>query len=171
LQYFRLEVTARDSLLADLAAMPAYIRSSFESLSTQQLRQRDPGGAFCPLAQVWHLADLEVEGFGVRIDRLLNERNPCLDDFDGAALARQRNYRALSLDAGLIRFERARRANLQKLRNVPAHAWTNSGTQDGVGRVSLCDMPVFLRQHDQAHKTEILAWQQHAAGGPPDPGG
>lgn len=54
----------------------------------------------------------------------------------------------------------ARRANLQRLRDVPNDSWGRSGVQEGVGAVSLCDMPVFLWQHDRAHRGEIQQWER-----------
>ena len=39
--------------------------------------------------------------------------------------------------------------------------WTHDGTQAGVGPVSLCDIPVFLQQHDAAHMAEIQEWRRH----------
>jgi hypothetical protein len=109
---------------------------------------------------VWHLADLEREAFGSRIERLQSEHNPHLPDFDGDRIALERNYRALSLAAGLNAFDDARAANMARLQDLPAEAWDRSGTQEGVGAVSLCDMPVFIHQHDQAHVAEIVAWRE-----------
>jgi len=165
MQYMKLDDSARADLLRDLAAMPAYLKETFESLPQALLTTGGPDGLFSPVEQVWHLADLEQEGFASRIERLLNEQDPQLPDFDGTAVARARNYKALSLADGLERFEAARRANLELLRAVPDDAWTRSGVQSGVGAVSLCDMPVFLRQHDQAHKDEIAQWRRHVGAG------
>jgi hypothetical protein len=47
---------------------------------------------------------------------------------------------------------------LQRLSTITGAQWSNAGTQEGVGTVSLCDMPVFLRQHDMAHVEEIRVW-------------
>jgi hypothetical protein len=164
MQYMKLDVVGRQELLSVLEAMPHFLRSSFASLSTEQVTLQGPNGGFSPVEQVWHLADLEREGFGVRIDRLLREGNPRLEDFDGAAVAMARNYRALCLDAGLEEFSAAREENLRKLREMPDEAWARSGTQDGVGPVSLCDIPSMIRQHDAAHRDEILQWWEHVAG-------
>lgn len=109
------------------------------------------------------MADLEREGFGLRIQRLQAESNPHLADFDGDAVALERNYRSLSLVEGLNAFAQARDANLAVLQSLPPEAWVRHGTQEGVGDVTLCDMPVFIRQHDEAHVAEIMAWKQ--AGG------
>jgi hypothetical protein len=140
--------------------MKHFLRETFGSLGAEETRTPGPGGSFSPVEQVWHLADLEREGFGVRIERLRTETNPHLPDFDGAKIARERNYRARSLSEGLRAFEAAREANLRTLETLSADAWMRSGTQEGVGSVSLCDMPTFLHQHDQAHVAEIEQWKK-----------
>jgi hypothetical protein len=158
MEYMKLAAADQQALFADLAAMPRYLGERFAGLAERPAAQPGPGDLFSPVEQVWHLADLEREGFGVRIDRLLNEQEPELPDFDGTAVAQARNYRALSLADGLRAFEDARRDNLAKLQRVPASAWHRSGTQEGMGKVSLCDMPTFLQQHDAAHRDEIRRW-------------
>ena len=146
--------------------MPERLGELFQGLSAAQALEPGAEGGFSPVEQVWHLADLESEGFGVRICRLLQELAPQLPDFDGTAIARERNYRARSLAAGLEKFAAARRANFERLRAVPDAAWSNAGMQAGVGAVSLCDMPVFLRQHDSAHLAEIDQWLAQVHGNP-----
>lgn len=163
MHYMKLAALARQELLADLEAMPAFLEETFAGLGAERIRLQGPGGLFSPVEQVWHLADLENEGFGARIDRLRGELNPSLPDFDGAAVAAARNYRILSLADGLTVFKTARVHNLQKLSEIPNDAWQRSGTQEGVGRVSLCDIPSMMRQHDAAHKEEIAHW--HASVG------
>jgi hypothetical protein len=98
--------------------------------------------------------------FGERIRRLLGEEDPFLPDFDGARLARERDYRARSLDEGLAAFRAGREANLALLRSLGPDQWTRAGTQEGVGRVALCDLPSMMAEHDAAHRAEIEAWDQ-----------
>jgi hypothetical protein len=163
MQYMALPLQQREALLQALGDMPDYLELEFRSLTAEQLRQQGADGAFSPLEQVWHLADLEREGFGFRIDKLLSEPAPQLPDFDGAAIAAARSYRSLPLTAGLDAFRAARRRNLARLRTVAAQEWNRSGQQQGVGRVSLCDMPGFMSQHDAAHRAEISAWKAQFA--------
>ena len=80
-------------------------------------------------------------------------------DFNGAKAAAERNYPSLSLKEGLSRFTDARRQNIAALRSIDGQAWFRAGTQEGVGRVSLCDIPSFMSQHDSAHKAEIETWR------------
>lgn len=163
MQYLRLDDTQRAQLLDALAAMPDYLRREFVGLNAEEARLPGADGGFCPLEQVWHLADLEQEGFAVRIRRLCEEDEPVLEDFDGARIAQERNYRARMLAPGLEAFGRARRANLAALRSLAAPVWRRAGIQAGIGAVMLCDMPSFLLQHDAAHRLEIEGWKQHAA--------
>ena len=51
-----------------------------------------------------------MEGFAERIRRLLTEENPALPDFEGARLARERDYRRRDPSEGLAAFARALRA-------------------------------------------------------------
>jgi hypothetical protein len=163
MKYFKLNDVQRKELMESLAGMKNFLVENFGSLTPEEARLPGPGDSFSPVEQVWHLADLEREGFGLRIRRLQSERNPHLPDFDGDKIARERNYRTLSLLAGLRAFAEARQANLSCLQTLSAEEWAKNGTQEGVGDVSLCDMPVFISQHDRAHVGEILAWKNFAA--------
>lgn len=160
MKYMRLGGAEQQELLAELERMSAWLDDAFAGLSRQQALTPGPSESFSPVAQCWHLADLEREAFAVRIRRLLAEVEPLLPDFDGARIARERRYELRSLDDGIAAFRRARRDNLAALRAIPVDGWTRGGTQEGVGRVSLCDLPIMMADHDSAHRGEIEAWRR-----------
>jgi hypothetical protein len=160
MQYMKLTPVERQEALRTLASMKDFLDASFASLTREETRTPGPEGSFSPVEQVWHLADLEREGFGERIRRLQAEEGPSLPDFDGARIAAERSYRSLSFEEGLRAFEAARLANIALFLTLAPEAWTRSGTQDGVGAVTLCDMPELMRQHDEAHRAEIREWQR-----------
>lgn len=138
--------------------MPRFLADRFATLSAEVARRGGPEGTFSPVEQCWHLADLEAEGFGARIRRLLAEERPFLPDFDGARLARERNYAAKSLGAGLEAFRAARQSNLALLQAVPEGGWSRQGVQEGVGEITLADLPRLMCEHDASHKAEIDTW-------------
>jgi hypothetical protein len=148
----------RELLFERLAAMPRFLEAAFAGLAATEAARRRADGEFAPVEQAWHLADLEREGYAVRIRRLLEEDAPHLPDFDGLRIAVERNYHALDLRAGLAAFRAARATNVAALRGVPDSAWTRAGTQEGVGPVSLCDLPARMDAHDASHREEIAAW-------------
>ncbi len=140
-----------------LAAFPEFLTCAAESIPQSSWTVRSSDGNFAMVEQVWHLADLEVEGFGLRIRKLIDGNSPDLPDFDGASVAAQRNYRSLDLKEGLGKFIAARRASVASLMEVRDDQWSRSGQQEGVGRVTLADVPLMMARHDASHREEIEA--------------
>jgi len=118
--------------MRSLSAWPEYLYEQFDALSAEDALAARTGGAFSPVEQVWHLADLEREGFGVRIRRLRDEQAPRLPDFDGDRIARERHYRSLSLRRGTrgVWPSLARRI-FATLQCLPGEAWARSGNPGG----------------------------------------
>jgi hypothetical protein len=106
MRYMLLERREQEELLAALDAMVNFLDGSLRGLDPKQAVRRPTDGGFAPVEHCWHLADLEREGFGERIRRLIAEGD----------------------------------------------------NQEGVGRVSLCDLPAMMAEHDASHRSEIEAW-------------
>ena len=157
MHYMRLPPVGQQQLLERLASMSSFLAERFGALAEDEAKLR-VDDVFSPVEQVWHLADLEREGFGVRIERLLNEDDAELPDFDGTAVAQRRNYREKSLREGMRAFARARQDNIDALARVTSSEWKRRGLQQGVGPISLCDIPTMMAEHDAAHRDEIIAW-------------
>jgi hypothetical protein len=150
-------MTRRDleTLLLTLESTPALLKQAAASFSPRQARVRPCRGGFSFVENVWHLADLEREGYGERIARILGEENPALENFDGTQAARDRNYQEKDLARGIAIFARARAANLELLRRIAGAQWDRSGAQEGVGRLTLADIPRMMAEHDRSHGDEI----------------
>jgi hypothetical protein len=146
-----------ETLLLTLESTPALLARAAAELPEDTVRQRGTPGGFSFVEQVWHLADLEREAYGARIRRLLTEDEPRLSNFDGGRVARERQYQRRSLAEGLLAFTTARRRNIEALRDVSGADWKRSGEQEGVGTVTLADVPRMMAEHDRAHGEEIAA--------------
>ena len=158
-----------ESLLLTLESTPALIARAAEELGEELVRRQPSSGGFSLLEHVWHLADLEREGYGVRIRRILSEEEPSLADFEGDRLARERVYRDRDLAEGLATFAIARNRNVRKLRSIHNSDWKRRGTQDGIGAVALEDIPRMMAAHDRAHTSEIADLLAHLKEGKPFP--
>lgn len=158
MRYMKLTDEDRESLLGRLAGMPDFLETIFAGLSRSEAAMPGPGDLFSPVEQAWHLADLEREGFGARIRRIATEDDPLLPDFDGDRLAKERNYKSKSLADGIAAFRKARAENLAALRRVTDAGWTRTGTQEGAGRIALCDVPGTMAEHDAGHRQQIEEW-------------
>ena len=143
------------TLAGCLSAMPAFLRRAARALGPEHARVRPAGGGFALVEHLRHLADLEREGYGVRIARLLAEERPFLPDFDGARIARERGYLAADAEAALAEFEAARATNLARLAAASPDELSRQGEQDGVGKIALSDLPRAMAAHDREHRAEI----------------
>lgn len=150
-----------------LSAMVSFLQATADGLSFEELHWKPSPSEFSLVEHVCHVRDLEREGFGIRIERLLREVNPALPDFDGAAIALARDYNSGDFADALDEFRTARSANVARLAGLDANELARSGTQEGVGRVSLGDIPGKMQEHDEAHRAEILALRERLDEGLP----
>lgn len=144
-----------ETLFLTLESTPALLAKAAAELPEDRVRQRGATGGFSFVEHVWHLADLEREGYGVRIRRLLSEDEPHLSNFDGERVANERVYQRRDLADGLLAFASARTRNLELLRDVPNGNWTRTAEQEGIGAVALGDIPRMMVEHDREHEREI----------------
>lgn len=160
MKFLKLDKLDQERMYGELESMPDFLLSMFAGLTPQEAARSLDADLFSPVEQCWHLADLEREGFAVRIRRLLEDPDPWLEDFDGARLAQQRQYKLRSLTEGIAAFRRARLNNLALIQTLTDADWRRKGEQEGVGPVMLCDIPVMMAEHDSAHRKEIDEWHR-----------
>jgi len=144
-----------DALLTRLAAMPALLRRVAAALSDAAARTSGAGGAFAFVEHAWHLADLEREGYGARITRILAEDRPSLADFDGDRAAREREYLRANAGLGVEVFTEARRWNVERLSALGAAELARPAVQEGVGDLVLAALPAMMAEHDRQHAAEL----------------
>jgi len=142
---------AQPSKLCELPPLIARVAAAIGDVATV----RPSSGGFALVEHIWHLAELETEGFQVRLNRLATERAPWLPDFDGDRLASERGYLARSVAAGVRAFTRARAATVRALGRVRGTAWLRGGIQDQVGYVTLGELPERILAHDKSHAGEL----------------
>jgi len=150
-----------ETLLLTLESTAALLARAAENLSAQETCFKPEGGGFSFRENVWHLADLEREGFAGRIQRILTEDEPFLPDFNGDRLARERRYNERDPAQGLDAFREARARNIEVLRHAARSDWKRRAQQEGVGRISLDDIPRQMAQHDSSHTREIAGLIAH----------
>jgi DinB family protein len=149
-------MTLDHDLLVRLEQMPRLLRRLLDEVPETLVRRRATTSEFSIVEQVWHLADLEREGYGVRVTRLLTESAPRLADFDGARIARDREYLEADLALGLAVFADARRRNVERLRRLDDSALLRGGEQEGVGPVTLANVVHMMDAHDRDHARELM---------------
>jgi hypothetical protein len=137
-----------------LAAFPGTLRDALTAAGPK-LRIRARDGRFAMVEHMCHLADLETEGYGMRIERLLTEDRPTWGEFDGERVAMERQYLEQDAQAALDRFAQARAANVARLRTASESDWQRSGTHEGMGQVTLARLAEMMLEHDRGHAEDI----------------
>jgi hypothetical protein len=143
-------------MLERLTLLPRILRAAVGAAGDSRIRVRASDDRFSLVEHAWHLADLEEEGFSVRIERLITENDPLLADFAGDVLAEQRRYIEQAIAPALERFARARTANINRLASLTPQQLERTGTQDGVGRITLARIPAMMLGHDRSHAHDLV---------------
>ena len=144
-----------------LSRMPGFLRDVAERLPGDQQRRKPSRDEFSLLEHVCHLRDLEREGYRVRIERILREDRPLLPDFDGAKVARERNYLEESLPQALESFGAARAHNLEIVSNLMADQLSRTGVLDPAGEITLGGLLARMCAHDEEHREQITELRKH----------
>jgi hypothetical protein len=124
---------------------------------TPLIRRRPATGGFALVEHAWHLADLETEGYAIRIARLLAEVNPSFADFRGEEIARERRYIELEIAPAVKRFIAQRTANVASLCAIGPDQWERCGQQEAVGEITVARVAQMMSEHDRGHASEIAA--------------
>jgi hypothetical protein len=103
MKYMRLNQRQKRDFLNELATMADFLETAFTGLTPAQRLENGADISFSPVEHVWHLADLEQQGFAELIRRLQQEDLPQLADFEGARIAREGRYKQRSWSEGFER--------------------------------------------------------------------
>ena len=142
-------------IIAFLEETPEAVRRLSGGLGGDELRVRNDDGSFSFVEHVCHLRDIEGEGYGARIERMLAEESPLLADIDGAKLAVERRYNEQRFEDGLEAFSETRRRNASALRGLTDEQLGRRGMFEGVGEVTLRRLVSMMYEHDSVHRGEM----------------
>lgn len=137
-----------------LAGMPSFLEAALDAASGDELAFRPGEDEFSLVEQACHLRDVEREGYLVRVRRILAEDSPALEEFDGAAVARERDYLAQDARAAARDFAQARRSLTALLAPLGGAELNRIATFAG-RRITLEDLIAMILEHDRGHREEI----------------
>jgi len=142
----------RVEIIKTLRATPIVLRALIAGVDEAGLRRRPKPGEWAIIEVVGHLADTEERALA-RVRRMLAEDNPQLEPFDQEALAIQRHYLDLDLEAELARFEQLRGQHLAVLDTLDAAGWERTGRHGEHGELTV----ELYETHVAAEEVDHLA--------------
>ena len=117
---------------------------------------RRPGnGGFSLVEHVCHLRDIDEDGYGERVARILAEERPSLPDIDGDALARQRDYQSQDLEAALSAFAAARWQISARLAKLTPEERRRTGLMAAIREITVEGLVGAMLAHDSEHLDQL----------------
>jgi hypothetical protein len=145
------------AILLALSSFPRQLEELFEVIPRSHIQwapdswEGIPSETLTALEQLCHVRDIEIDGYQVRIRRLLEETNPTLASIDTYELARQRRYAEADPAEAFRAFAAARAATVELVRGLSADQLSRRGIFAEYGPVTLRSLIHFLCSHDQQH--------------------
>ena len=149
-----------EALLDFLNETPTKLAQLTAGLSAVELCLKNSEAEFSALENICHLRDLELGGYTPRIERMLDEVDPALADFDGARVAAESNYHSQLGNLALQTFRTARRENVETLRSLTEEQLKREGMLAGVGKITLRQLAELMREHDEGHIEDLRVLRQ-----------
>ena len=144
----------RQEILKSLRAGTAILRALVRDLEDGELRRRPAPGEWPIVEVVAHLADTEERALE-RVRRMLREDDPFLPAYDQAALATERRYLEMQLDAELERFASLRADHIAELERLDDLQWRRMGRHEEQGPMSVELYEAHVAGEDADHLAQI----------------
>ena len=141
-----------DEALTRLSATPLRVAELVDGLSEEQLSWKPSPGLFSMRESVWHLRDIDVEGYERRI---LKEVSPKLPDVNGGKLARERNYNVQPIDPALTELAIVRASSVERLSDCTDADLERTAEMEGAGVVTLRRLLEMWMRHDAEHLADM----------------
>jgi hypothetical protein len=140
-----------------LGAFPQQLEAHYAAIPSEFKNWAPPSWDGVPsepltaIEQVCHVRDIEIDGYGIRFQRTLNESNPTLGSIDTEALAKERSYGTSNATAALAAFREARIKTIALIEGLKPEQFNRTAIFEGYGAVSLRSLVHYLCSHDQQH--------------------
>ena len=139
-----------------LAGFPPVLEAYFRSVPPHGRHWRPsswegiPSERLTAVEQVWHVRDVEIEGYRVRFARTLTETSPNLPDLPGEVMAQERGYAQADPELALREFADARATTVRAIRSFTAADLRRPAIFEGKS-TTLAGLVHFLASHDCQH--------------------
>ncbi len=146
-----------ESTLQALAAFPAQLEAYYAEVPPTFANWAPaewtgiPSERFTAIEQLWHVHDVEIDGYHQRFRRILEEDRPFLPDLGSEALAQSRNYASREAAPALEGLRTARERTIGMLSSLDAAQLVRTAMFEDYGSVTTRGLAHYLCSHDQQH--------------------
>jgi DinB superfamily len=147
--------------LSSLRSFPDQLEEHFAEVPRGYLDWRPaswdgiPSEHFTAIEQLCHVRDIEIDGYHVRLRRMLDETAPLLVGIDSEALAGPRRYSEADPSTVITAIRAARATTVEIVSGLGEAELRRDGSFEGYGRLTLKALIHYLCSHDQQHLAGI----------------
>lgn len=144
-----------DRYLLALRKTPVVLNALLKGVSQEQAQQlTDGSGGWNVIETMCHIRD-SADITLTRTQRILDEDQPHLPNFDPQEGAQRRDYKRQNLANEFEAYLVQRRALVEILAGLSEDQWQRRGTHSTYGSITLLDLMVFTTWHDLNHIEQI----------------
>ena len=144
------------AIVAHIRAAPAALLEAMAAVSPGQEDRSPRAGEWSVRETLIHLRNVIVMVYGLRLRRLLYEREPVFGDYDEAAFRREDLARYEPLE-DLVRMITAEHEQIAWLLDgLPAERWSREGRHPELGVMSVEFLARKVGAHTEEHARQIL---------------
>lgn len=150
-------VAVSATMLDALGAFPAQLEACYAEVPAGFANWAPPDWSgipserFTAIEQLWHVHDVEIDGYHQRFRRILAEDHPFLPDLGSEALAQARDYASRDAAPALAGLRLARERTLAMLASLDDAQLARTALFEDYGPVTTRGLVHFLCSHDQQH--------------------
>jgi len=143
--------------LEEMASFPARFERTFRAVPSSHWNwappswEGVPSEQFTAIEQICHVRDIEIDGYHVRLRRMLETESPLLESIDSYEVAKQRRYGEADPEAVFAAIRAAREQTLHIIRPLSAKQLARTGEFEGYGTLTVKSLIHYLCSHDQQH--------------------
>ncbi|MEX2263996.1 MAG: DinB family protein [Bryobacteraceae bacterium] len=138
-----------------LEATPAILRELLATVTGADTQWKPAPGRFSIAEVLEHLSHVEAHAYRLRIERMISEDNPEMEQYDQNAFYAAGQYSGRDAEDSFDHFEEQREDNLEFLRNLPPGSGSRTGTFPGFGSFTLDQLIYEWACHDLGHIRQI----------------
>ncbi len=146
--------TTPNALLAVLRSTPAALATLCRQQSPD-LGKRPSADEWSPSEVLCHLRDVDAEVNLLRVQKVINERNPFLPGQDTDPWAEARQYCQQDGFQALVDFTKARLKMLRLLEDLPLESWELRARHAIFGPTNLRELVNIIAGHDILHVQQV----------------
>lgn len=144
------------AILAHIRSAPAVLAEAVAAVPPGQHDRPPRAGEWSVRETLIHLRNVIVMVYGLRMRRLLYERDPVFGDYDEAAFRREDLARHEPLE-DLVRMITAEHEQIARLLDgLPAERWSREGRHPEFGVMSIEFLARRVGAHTEEHARQIL---------------